>query len=147
MSILEEIDHVMHDLQKSVDAKGNINLANLLAEVVTLFEHLKVELPQRQQEDRAVLMNKIMQLHQFLQSETRRLAAQTGISEEQMLRFAENPDNFSKDQWALLENIKRTMGAQTSDIKKVIQSSEKNIPVKRGRIAKKKRPANRIAKA
>lgn len=121
MLITEEINQVMSDLQKSVDANGNIDLPTLLAEVVTLFENLKSVLPKTNPKERTDIVDKMSQLHTFLLKESKRLSSQTGISEEQMLRFAENPDNFTKDQWSLLEKVKTVMGAQTNEIKKVME--------------------------
>ncbi|MBS0627912.1 MAG: hypothetical protein JSS09_06850, partial [Verrucomicrobia bacterium] len=89
MLITQEIDQVMADLQKSVDANGNIDLPVLLAEVVTLFEHLKSVLPKTNPQERTAIVDKMSQLHVFLLKESKRLSNQTGISEEQMLRFAE----------------------------------------------------------
>ena len=121
MSITQEIDQVMADLQKSVDANGNIDLPLLLGEVVSLFEHLKSVLPKTNPKERSAIVDKMSQLHVFLLKESKRLSNQTGISEEQMLRFAENPDNFSKEQWALLEKVKTVMSSQTNEIKKVME--------------------------
>lgn len=121
MLITEEINQVMSDLQKSVDANGNVDLPTLLAEVVTLFEHLKAALPKTNPKERTDIVEKMSQLHTFLLKESKRLSSQTGISEEQMLRFAENPDNFTKEQWNLLEKVKTVMGSQTNEIKKVME--------------------------
>lgn len=121
MLITQEIDQVMADLQKSVDANGNIDLPVLLAEVVTLFEHLKSVLPKTNPQERTAIVDKMSQLHVFLLKESKRLSNQTGISEEQMLRFAENPDNFTKEQWALLDKVKSVMTIQTNEIKKVME--------------------------
>lgn len=121
MSITQEIEHVMSDLQKSVDANGNVNLAVLLTEVVDLFHHLKSALPKTNPQERSEIIGKMTELHTFLNKETKRLANQTGLSEEQMLRFAENPNNFTKDQWTLLEKVKTVMGAEAEEIKKVMK--------------------------
>jgi thiamine kinase-like enzyme len=121
MAFTDEVDNVMADLQKSVDANGNIDLALLLAEVVTLFDHLKTTLPKSNPEERQEIVEKMMHLHNFLIKESKRLSDQTGISQDQMVRFAENPDNFTKDQWALLENVRNTLGSRTEEIKVVMQ--------------------------
>lgn len=121
MAFVDEVDAVMADLQKSVDMNGNIDLALLLAEVVTLFDHLKTTLPKTNPEERGQIMEKMSHLHNFLIKESKRLSSQTGISEEQMIRFAENPDNFTKAQWNLLENIRGTLGSRTEEIKMVMQ--------------------------
>ncbi len=120
-SITEEIDQVMTDLQKSVDVNGNVDLPVLLAEVISLFEHLKSALPKTNPKERSDIVDKMAQLHLFLLRESKRLSKQTGISEEQMIRFAENPDNFTRDQWLLLERVKSVMTAQTNDIKEVMK--------------------------
>lgn len=121
MLITEEISKVMDDLRKSVDANGNVNLPTLLTEVVGLFEHLRSTLPKTNPKERSDIVEKMSELHTFLLRESKRLASQTGISEEQMVRFAENPDNFTKEQWTLLENVKTVMSTQTQEIKKVMQ--------------------------
>ncbi len=132
MKISEDVQKVMAELQKSVDAKGAIDLVFMLREIVKLFERVKAGLASTDEEERSNIFSAMRQLHSFLMSENKRLADNSGISEEQMLRFAENPDNFSREQWALMKEVKSKMGQQSSEIRSILQKitspEESNSP-------------------
>lgn len=127
MDIAEDIEKVMSELRKSVDANGNVNLLFMLREVVNLFERIKAVLPQTNVQERARFFTALHKLHAFLQTEAQRLSQKTGISEEQMSRYAENPDNFTKEQWSLLLEVKKKMGQQAIDMKAIMQKLEEQL--------------------
>ena len=122
MRIVDDIHKVMDDLRKSVDASGNIDLPYVLQEVVNLFDRIKVMLPTTNIEERAKVFTAIAEMHEFLQNETKRLASKSGLTEVQMVRFSENPDNFTKEQWDLISAVKNKMGEQAREIKDVMKN-------------------------
>ena len=122
MKIVEDIYKVMDDLRKSVDASGNIDLPYVLQEVISLFDRVKVMLPTTNAEERTKVFKAIAEMHEFLQGETKRLASKSGLTEVQMVRFSENPDNFTKEQWNLISTVKAKMGEQAREIKDVMKS-------------------------
>lgn len=122
MKISEDIHKVMAELQKSVDANGAVDLLYMLREVVKLFERVKMALASTSDEERKDIFVSMAELHAFLLSENKRLAGKSGISEEQLLRFAENPDNFTKEQWHFMQEVKAKMGQQSKEIKTILQS-------------------------
>lgn len=122
MKIVEDIHKVMDDLRKSVDASGNIDLPFVLQEVISLFDRVKVMLPTTNAEERTKVFKAIAEMHEFLQGETKRLASKSGLTETQMVRFSENPDNFTKEQWNLIGAVKTKMGDQAREIKDVMKT-------------------------
>ena len=121
MKIVEDIHKVMDDLRKSVDASGNIDLPFVLQEVISLFDRVKGMLPTTNAEERTKVFKAIGEMHEFLQGETKRLASKSGLTEAQMVRFSENPDNFTKEQWSLISSVKSKMGDQAREIKDVMK--------------------------
>lgn len=122
MRISDDINRVMDSLRKSVDANGSIDLGLMLKEVVLLFERVKILLPQTNEEERKEIFISMAQMHTFLLGEIKRLAEKTGLSESQLLMFSENPDNFSKEQWSLLTEVKTRMGKQAEEIRDVMKT-------------------------
>lgn len=122
MSIItDDIQHLMKELQKSVDVNGSVNLQLLLQEALRLFENLKTVLPGTTEAERKKIIEKMAEMHTFLMGESKRLSSQTGLSEAQILRFSENPDNFTREQWDLLKGVKGVMDTQSRDIRQIMQ--------------------------
>ena len=121
MGIKDDIKKVVEELNKSVEANGEVDLAYMMQEIVMLFEKVKLELPKTNAEERKEVFAAMEELQAFLNNETKRLAERTGLSPEQLSRFAENPDNFSKEQWGLIENVRTKLGAQTEEIRAVLR--------------------------
>ena len=122
MRVVDDIHKVMDNLRKSVDASGNIDLPFILQEVIGLFDRVKGVLPTTNLEERTKIFKAIGEMHEFLQSETKRLASKSGLTEVQMVRFSENPDNFTKEQWDLISSVQSKMGDQAKEIKDVMKS-------------------------
>jgi hypothetical protein len=128
-AITDEIQGLMTQLQKSVDVNGDVDLRLLLQEVVKLFEHLKSALPSTTVDERQKIIDKMAEMHTFLIGESKRLSSQTGLSETQILRYTENPDNFTKEQWELLGGVKQIMDIQSRDIREIMQRLNPPVPV------------------
>ena len=121
MNIKDDVKKVMGELQKSVDANGEIDLFFMLQEVISLFERVKNILPTTNAEERKELFAIMTDLQQFLIKETSRLAEKSGLSPEQLARFSENPDNFSDKQCSFLTEIKAKLGSQADEIRGILR--------------------------
>ena len=144
MNIKDDVKKVMGELQKSVDANGEIDLFFMLQEVINLFERVKDVLPSTNAQERKELFATMTELQHFLIKETGRLAEKSGLSAEQLARFSENPDNFNKEQWSLLGEVKTKLGRQADDIRGILKTLPP-IPGEEG-VAPQKKPAHKKAK-
>ena len=122
MKISEDVQALMDKLEKGVDAGGKTNVLRLLSEVLELFDQLKQILPTTNAAERQEIFTAMGTMHAFLQQQTRRLSDASGLSEQQLAQFAENPDNFTKEQWNLLLEVKGKMGEQAKELKQVMKS-------------------------
>ena len=66
-------------------------------------------------------MGLLSEMQQFLAGETKKIAARSGMTEDQLARFAENPDNFSPEQWKSMQTVKAKITERGQQLKKVIQ--------------------------
>ncbi len=107
MHIRDEFSKLMSKFKRSVDSQSSPNLPELFKDSLLLFEKLKELLSTCSEEEKKEILKLMAEMHEFLASSTKRLASQTGLSEEQMLLFAENPDNFTPEQWKTLELIRK----------------------------------------
>lgn len=122
MQIKKDIESLMNKLEKSVDSNGNQILPGVFREVMNLFEVLKENLPKMNAVERQEVFQNMHNLHQFLQGQIQKLSVRSGLSEEQLLRFSENPDNFSGEQWSLLTEVKEKMQLQSNELKEVMKA-------------------------
>lgn len=121
MRIKDDFKNLMERFEKESNKKGKIDLLDLFKESLKLFEKLKDTLATCSKEEKKQVFEVMAEMHQFLLQETRKIAERTGMSEEQLLRFAENPDNFSASQWKALEVIKIKLDETAKDLSHLVR--------------------------
>lgn len=76
-----------------------IHLQDVFQQSLQFFEHLKVQIHRGSPEEKKEAMNMMMDMYRVMMEQTKRISQRAGLSEEQLLAFAENPSNFSPEQW------------------------------------------------
>jgi ClpP class serine protease len=116
MKLREEFTKLMEKFKRGVESQSNPNLPELFKDSIQLFERLKDMLAQSNEQEKKEIIKLMAEMHDFLSRETKKLAEKTGLSEDQMLRFAENPDNFSAEQWRTLELIRARLNKTATEM-------------------------------
>jgi hypothetical protein len=63
------------------------------------------------------------------------------MTEEQLARFAENPDNFSPEQWKSMQTVKEKLSKRGQELKEAIrEKSKESIPNPKKTSLSKKKP-------
>lgn len=124
----KDFDALMEKFQRETDKKGQINLFDLFKESLHLFEKLKDVLKNCSEEDKKQVFAMMAEMHQFMMRETRKIAEKTGMTEDQLMRFSENPDNFTSSQWKSLEVIKEKLENTAQDLKGLLRTDTPNKP-------------------
>lgn len=101
-----------------------VNLEEVFKESLQFFEHLKEQIATGTSEDKMQAIQMMTQMYQQMMAETKRITEKSGMSEEQLAAFAENPANFSKQQWDSLQASRQQIQDVGQDIAKVITNGE-----------------------
>lgn len=122
MRIREDFVKLMERFEKESNKQGGkIDLLELFKESLRLFEKLKDILGSCSEEEKKEVFAVMAEMHQFLLKESKKIAERSGMSEDQLLRFSENPDNFTPNQWKALEVIKVKLNDTAKDLTKIIR--------------------------
>lgn len=145
VAMRKELESLMDKLNKSIE-NGENQLSNVVfREVMMIFEGLKERLPLMSPEGRQDVLLLMHKFHAFLQEQVKKISVQAGLSEEQLLRFAENPDNFSPEQWSMLCQVKQEMQQQSNDLKEVMKGIQGPIVADPTAFLEQTRPAKKPA--
>ena len=121
MQAREEMRGRIDRFKSAVDPSGKVNLPALVQETVTLFSDIKTILASAGEEEKKEVTGMVREIHDFLSTETKRLASKIGMNEKQLLQYAENPSNFSHTQWNALETIRSMLGSQAKELRQEIK--------------------------
>jgi hydroxymethylglutaryl-CoA reductase len=108
-----------------------VNLNEMVKEFLVFFEKLKQELriaDEAQKREIFALMN---DMHKKLLAETKKISEKTGMTDDQLLKFIENPSNFSPDQWQTIQEAKTKMKHASEELTQSLKvQSSREKPVK-----------------
>ncbi|MEF9519556.1 hypothetical protein SBV45_01495 [Chlamydia crocodili] len=77
--------------------------------------------------DYEYLMEKTQEKIQELDKRSQEILQQTGMTKEQMEVFANNPDNFSPEEWLALENIRSSCSEYKKETEALINEVTKDL--------------------
>ena len=116
--VKREFENLKMRFKKEVSRADNFDLPALFKDSLILFERLKNELTTCNPEERQNIISMLAELQQFISSETKKIAEKSGMTEDQLARFAENPDNFSPEQWKSMQTVKEQLSKRGAELKK-----------------------------
>lgn len=150
--IKDEFNRLMKLFRQGTQGK-QINLQELFTESMAFFEQLKEEFAQGTPEERREALQMMAQMHKEVIAESQKIIKNSGMSEEQLFAFADNPSNFTPEQWQEFQKSKSQIHAAgmelVESVKKMILPAEKHehklhsvqpIPEEPGDETKKKKP-------
>lgn len=112
-------------IEKSVE---EISLEEILKEAVLFFEELRREFPKAGQEQRVEMIQMMNELHERLKKVSKRVADETGMTEDDLYALAENPSNFSPDQWELVQETKKKLYDSVRKFSSSLEDKNKAVP-------------------
>ncbi|AHK63650.1 hypothetical protein BOKEGFJH_00772 [Chlamydia avium] len=90
--------------------------------------------------DYEYLMEKTQEKIQELDKRSQEILRQTGMTREQMEVFANNPDNFSPEEWLALENIRASCDEYKKETEAIINEVSKELGFEDSTKTTKKKP-------
>lgn len=103
-----EYEKLLSMIESSTDY-GKVSLEEILKEAVTFFEVLRKEFPGASKEQREEMIQMMTHLHTRLHEVSVETAKSAGMTEEELSVFAENPANFSPEQWQMVQETRRAL--------------------------------------
>ena len=135
----DEFNRLMEIFHSGAEGR-QVNLQELFAQSLAFFEHLKGEMQTAGPEDKQEILRMMAEMYKQIMEEKKKICDKSGLSEEQLLAFADNPSNFSKEQWDALQQSKKLINKAGQELVKtisVVHVSDKS-PLK----AKESKPAS-----
>lgn len=123
MSIHEDIEDLKMQIRRSIDTGNKGLLGDLVKQAVGFCEKITEILKTANPETKENLSKEMNDLKAFLAVETKRLSKKMGLTEDELVRHNENPENFSKDQWVAMQGIKKSFAKRTKDMRQMIRKS------------------------
>ncbi len=124
MGIYEDVEDLKVQIKRGIATNNKEEIAELLKQAFSLCEKIK-ELLKTADQDQKQSLNKMMQdLKAFLAHEVSNLSKKMGLTEDELARYNENPENFTKEQWMVMQAIKKKFSSQTKEIRKITKSQD-----------------------
>ncbi len=102
-----------------VEAKEPVDLKEMLKNYLHLFVLIRDSLDHGDEWQKNESMWILGEFFILVNEESKKLRLKTGMSNEEIFRVGENPNFFSKEQWAVIEQTRhkmKTTGIQVADL-------------------------------
>lgn len=86
-----------------------INLEEVFKQSLAFFDHLNVQLQKGSAEEKKEALMMMSEMYTQMMQETKKICEKTGMSEEQLASYSENPSNFSPEQWNAIQEARQKM--------------------------------------
>lgn len=106
--IKDEYHRLLQLIENSRDFQ-KVSLEDILKEAVVFFEALRKEFPAAPKEEREEMIQMMTHLHNRLHEISKETAEASGMTEDELSAFAENPSNFTPEQWQIVQNTRREL--------------------------------------
>lgn len=121
-SIEEEFEELIAHYEKG--ELQDIDVQEAMKLTMEFFTKLKERLATASPEEQQMLIEKVNAMYKRIADVTSSIAETTGMNEEQLLAYADNPDNFTEDQWAMIQRSKTMVENYSEDISQSIGSED-----------------------
>ena len=93
---------------------------DVFEDAVEYFERFRHIMKSGNPEEKKKALEEMLVMKKTLEEETQRVAQKTGLSEEQLAQLANDPKNFSSEQWEAIQNTQNKLKSGIIDIKKAM---------------------------
>lgn len=119
----QEFDKIMSFFNMSPEKKAT-SLRDVFAESIGFFDHFKYVLENGSPAEKRSMFDQVAQLKQKLQAETDKMREMTGLSEDELKAFALNHQNFSSEEWSVIQNAKTQLDSKAREISTIVTGKE-----------------------
>lgn len=120
----EKFTHLMKLLTQH-EHGGKINLDELLKTSVAFFEEMKEAFVHANPEEKKEIMSMVQQMHAALVAQSKKTQSLTGLREEEVAAFVQNPNNFTPEQWKSMEETREKIFSSSKEISQHVKGLAK----------------------
>lgn len=145
----DEFNRLMKLFQEGSEGKP-VQLDEIFRESLAFFERLNEQIKAGDPDAQKEALTMMKEMHAQINTHVKKIAASTGMTEEQLATYAENPGNFSPDEWAALQQARNQMskaGHNLVQSVKELDESSRKILAQPASPAAPKKPATPIKRA
>ena len=92
---------------------------------VAFFDRLKQQVQKGDEEEKEEAMEMMAQLYERMTQESKKISERAGLSEDELLAYAENPANFTAEQWRALQESKVNISRAGRELAKAVYEKGK----------------------
>ena len=135
----DEFNRLIHLFKEG--AAGNlVNLEEVFAQSVEFFNHLKAQVENGGPEEKKEALQLMTEFHQRMTEESKKIAERSGLSEEQLVTYAENPANFTPKQWEAIQESKSQISQAGHNLARTLYEKGRELPPEALHKEEKKKP-------
>ncbi len=106
----------------SLSQEGKLaSVDEVLKESVVFFDKLKDVFKTGSEDEKKEMLHVMNQMYSKLLTESQTLVKKSGMTDEQLEQFCDNPQNFTKEQWQMMEEARRQMLNSGREISRYLQ--------------------------
>ena len=119
----DEFDRIIELFAQSAEGKP-VQLEELFGQCTQFFDQLKQVLREGSSEEKQEALKLMGEMHTKMMGEIKKVSEKTGLTEEQLMAVAENPRNFSQEQWRSIQEAKGKISEAGSDLVQILRKGE-----------------------
>jgi hypothetical protein len=135
----DDYEKMMASFKETVDGKA-VKLEDLCEASQLFFQSVQDMVQRGSDKEKEEAIAIMSEMYETLMKESKAVAEKSGMTEEQLLAFAENSNNFDKDQWDVLQDARKTMSTAGHTVATYLDDVAK-LGVKKAITPKKKKKA------
>jgi hypothetical protein len=120
----------LEELFKQISHLSPDQVQGVVQEFVQTFEELIEQMQSANEKEREEAFAMAEQLRGSLEEQANKVLADSGLSYRELQNFANNPNNFSEDEWKALESAKAELNSYQTSLMDKGQSEKKKAPRK-----------------
>lgn len=122
MMLKDEYNRLLTLFHDATEGKP-VNLEEVFKESVAFFGLLKDQITIGSPEDRQMAMKMMADLYSQMIAVTKKLCDRSGMTEEQLMAFADNPANFTDHQWKAIQASREKLTKVGRDLAETVEST------------------------
>lgn len=117
----DEFKRLMSLLTQHQDGKG-VNLNELLRASTAFFKDLQTSFLTADQADKKEILHMVNEMYAAMAAQAREISKTTGMSQDDIAEYVQNPDNFTPEQWKMLQETREKISSSSKEISEYLRS-------------------------
>lgn len=118
----DEFNRLMSMFNDAAEGK-QVNLEEVFKQALQLFQQMKQQMVTGSTEEKIEAMKLMTELYGQMMVVTKKITEKSGLTEEQLAAFAENPANFTPQQWNTIQSSKEQINRAGEDLAKTLKKT------------------------